>query len=120
MNTQKFCVVFDGPPGAVSGRFVEVEDAGSQSISFGHWTKSPEDGFWRLWFDESEELAALRAANAELAAALRRIEALLSPSYFHQGASVACLVAREVLAKHCSRQALASRKDNEPVIEPQL
>ena len=40
-------IVFDGPPGPESGRFVEVEDAGGKGICFGEWTHRP-DGYWAL------------------------------------------------------------------------
>lgn len=40
-------IVFDGPPGPVSGRFVEVENSSRSSISFGEWLKR-DDGFWVL------------------------------------------------------------------------
>lgn len=40
-------IVFDGPPGPESGRFVEVEDASGKSINFGQWVKR-EDGYWVL------------------------------------------------------------------------
>lgn len=37
-DEQKFIdVVFDGPPSAESGRFVEVENAQGQSINIGQW-----------------------------------------------------------------------------------
>ena len=39
-------IVFDGPPSHESGRFVEVEEAGS-SIEIGSWFKRP-DGLWAL------------------------------------------------------------------------
>lgn len=42
-------VVFDGPPGHESGRFVEVEDSDGRSISFGEWLQRP-DGYWALRF----------------------------------------------------------------------
>src|ERR1700704_3772027 len=38
-------IVFDGPPGPVSGRFVKVENAKGQSIKFGERIKR-EDGRW--------------------------------------------------------------------------
>lgn len=41
-------IVFDGPPGPDSGRFVEVEDESGASIKLGEWEES-KDGFWRLW-----------------------------------------------------------------------
>ncbi len=40
-------IVFDGPPGAVPGRFVEVENAEGRSISLGEWIERP-DGYWVL------------------------------------------------------------------------
>ncbi len=40
-------VVFDGPPGAESGRFVEVEDQERRSIALGQWVKR-HDGYWVL------------------------------------------------------------------------
>lgn len=40
-------VVFDGPPGPVAGRFVEVEDASGSSIRVGEWIERP-DGNWAL------------------------------------------------------------------------
>ena len=40
-------VVLDGPPGAVSGRFVEVEDEDGAGINFGRWVER-EDGTWAL------------------------------------------------------------------------
>jgi hypothetical protein len=40
-------IVFDGPPGHESGRFVEVEDHTGRSISFGRWLQR-DDGFWVL------------------------------------------------------------------------
>lgn len=39
-------VVFDGPPGPTSGRFVEVERDG-KSIGVGRWVERP-DGLWAL------------------------------------------------------------------------
>ena len=40
-------IVFDGPPGPESGRFVEVEDANGRSIRLGEWVARP-DGYWAL------------------------------------------------------------------------
>lgn len=36
-------IVFDGPPGAVPGRFVEVEDDTGASVSVGQWINRPDD-----------------------------------------------------------------------------
>ena len=40
-------IVFDGPPGPDSGRFVEVENANGRSIRLGEWVARP-DGLWAL------------------------------------------------------------------------
>ena len=40
-------VVFDGPPEAESGRFVEVEDETGASIAAGEWIER-ENGYWAL------------------------------------------------------------------------
>jgi hypothetical protein len=40
-------VVFDGPPGPESGRFVEVEDVLGNGLSVGKWEEM-ENGMWRL------------------------------------------------------------------------
>lgn len=40
-------IVFDGPPGPQSGRFVEVETPDGRSISVGEW-KQRADGLWAL------------------------------------------------------------------------
>lgn len=40
-------VVFDGPPGPTSGRFVEVETPDGRSVNVGEW-KRREDGYWVL------------------------------------------------------------------------
>ena len=44
---EKVDIVFDGPPGPESGRFVEVESPPGRSISFGEWVER-EDGYWAL------------------------------------------------------------------------
>jgi hypothetical protein len=40
-------VIFDGPPGPESGRFVEVETDNGHSINAGEWIERP-DGLWAL------------------------------------------------------------------------
>jgi hypothetical protein len=42
-------VVFDGPPGHESGRFVEVEDEDGRGIGCGRW-RERDDGYWALRF----------------------------------------------------------------------
>ena len=43
-------IVFDGPPGPESGRFVEVENQQGRSVNVGEWIQRP-DGFWVLRFN---------------------------------------------------------------------
>lgn len=40
-------IIFDGPPGPNSGRFVEVETPDSRSIRFGEWVQRSY-GYWAL------------------------------------------------------------------------
>ncbi len=40
-------IVFDGPPGPESCKFVEVEDDQGRSINFGDWVER-DDGYWVL------------------------------------------------------------------------
>lgn len=44
---QKVCIVFDGPPGPESGRFVEAEDEYGRGIRVGEWVERP-GGMWAL------------------------------------------------------------------------
>jgi|SRR6516162_6203360 hypothetical protein len=46
-------IVFDGPPGHESGRFVEVEDSFGRSIYVGEWVQR-EDGFRALRLKQSD------------------------------------------------------------------
>lgn len=46
-------VVFDGPPGPKSGRFIEVENAAGESIRLGDWIHCDDGrggGYWKLRF----------------------------------------------------------------------
>lgn len=47
MATETIDIVFDGPPGPESGRFVEVEDLDGKSVGVGEWVKR-HDGYWAL------------------------------------------------------------------------
>ena len=44
-------IIFDGPPGPESGRFVEVEDDDGKSITIGEWIER-DDGYWVLRITE--------------------------------------------------------------------
>jgi hypothetical protein len=50
-------IVFDGPPGHESGRFVEVEDQSGHSISVGEW-RDRGDGLWALRIHRDSRPAA--------------------------------------------------------------
>jgi len=60
-------ILFDGPPGPVSGHFVEVENEEGESIDAGTWTD--EDGIWVLTIPAptNDELAFMRERDAALA-----------------------------------------------------
>ena len=69
--SNKFFIVFDGPPSHESGRFVEVETEHGISISAGKWTQR--DGFWLLgpFQEASDDSELLSSANRALAEQLR-------------------------------------------------
>src|ERR1035437_9773235 len=48
---QPINIVFDGPPSAVSGRFVEVELDDGSGVNAGEWIERP-DGKWALRITE--------------------------------------------------------------------
>lgn len=68
-------IVFDGPPGPTSGRFIEVEDPKGRSISIGHWWQRP-DGYWALRIPCKDGVLADREAGSMTATELRRRNAL--------------------------------------------
>lgn len=66
MGSGFFDVVFDGPPGKVSGRFVEVENAAGHSIgSVGEWVDRG-DGTWALRIDATHPLERMLREQREL------------------------------------------------------
>ena len=79
---EKIRIVFDGPPGPESGRFVEVENERGEGLSFGEWKHDSE--FWYLEFDnpairlnEYEKLKkAMDVLKDEMEASVRLIEYL--------------------------------------------
>lgn len=46
-------IVFDGPPGPIAGRFVEVETPDGRGIRVGQWIER-ENGLWALVLDVNE------------------------------------------------------------------
>lgn len=50
----KIDIVFDGPPGPQSGRFIEVEDMEGKSIRVGEWIRRP-DGYWVLRLETADQ-----------------------------------------------------------------
>jgi hypothetical protein len=52
-------IVFDGPPGHESGRFVEVE-RDDKSIRIGEWVKRA-DGYWALRLPDPERATTERS-----------------------------------------------------------
>jgi|HubBroStandDraft_5_1064220.scaffolds.fasta_scaffold51463_2 hypothetical protein len=60
---QHLDIVFDGPPTANAGRFVEVEDDKSRSIAIGKWVDRG-DGFYVLRITPKELLDFFYGPNA--------------------------------------------------------
>lgn len=62
MSDQRYIdVVFDGPPGPVAGRFVEVEDGDGFSIGLGKWIEGRREDvpYWRLRMPDPRALAEI-------------------------------------------------------------
>jgi hypothetical protein len=62
-------IVFDGPPGPESCRFVEVENEAGASINAGEWVERP-DGCWELRIQQSPLPVAGYTAQPEAKVAL--------------------------------------------------
>ncbi len=61
---QTFYVIFDGPPGPESGRFVECETNEGVGVRVGEWDQK--DGYWRLGpFKEADETEQLLRAKVQ-------------------------------------------------------
>ena len=60
-------IVFDGPPGPVSGRFIEVEDSEGRSFRLGEWILR-EDGLYALRVQKSDIRAPEVLATVEIPA----------------------------------------------------
>ena len=70
--TKNLHVVFDGPPGHESGRFVEVENDTGASVRAGEWAERP-DGLWDLTIPRAcPDLAQALRASLEREAELER------------------------------------------------
>ena len=79
-------IVFDGPPGPESGRFVEVEDANGRGFRLGEWVERS-DGLWALRIpnltareaDVEMQMQAVRRAlvrdNRDKTAIIRELQA---------------------------------------------
>jgi len=86
MSEKQFIdIVFDGPPGSQSGRFIEVEQPPGTSIAFGEWLQRP-DGLWVLrisgllpdLIQAKDDIEALRAELDSLRAWKRSIDEALN------------------------------------------
>jgi hypothetical protein len=62
-------VVFDGPPGPVAGRFVEVEDENGVSIRAGKWIDRA-DGYWALRIPSRAPVPEMPEAWSDLISAI--------------------------------------------------
>ena len=68
---RKMHIIFDGPPGPVTGRFVEVEDDHGKSIRVGEWEQRGE--YWHLILDVDADLDAALAERDALAARVKSL-----------------------------------------------
>lgn len=81
-------IVFDGPPGHIPGRFVEVENQDGAGINFGEWVHR-EDGYWVLRFVSrnlsinNSYIKALEQRNTELEAENKRLREEVEPDAVH-------------------------------------
>ncbi|KKN66515.1 hypothetical protein LCGC14_0470490 [marine sediment metagenome] len=57
-------ILFDGPPGNQSGRFVEIEDSQKQGIEIGEWVKR--GTYWALRIPDPRRMTELEDKVAEL------------------------------------------------------
>jgi hypothetical protein len=68
MHLEPLDIVFDGPPEALSGRFIEVENMAGASVNIGTWIKR-NDGYWALRIPCHYDLMMrVRELEAELSA----------------------------------------------------
>lgn len=111
-------VIFDGPPGPESGRFVEVEDDRGNSIRAGEWSKR-RDGLWVLSLDATvAEADKPSAAGGTLTQeALEDMRAAFSDALdrsevFAVVRDLRGLAAQEVLGGRGARAEVASRGAN--------
>jgi hypothetical protein len=77
---QDLFVIFDGPPGPTSGRFVEVEDAAGQSHRLGEWEQRL-DGEWTLGPIAAFDDACLMKVKPGEPIFVLRAQDLLSPVF---------------------------------------
>jgi len=64
MRYQRLKVMFDGPPGPESGRFIEVEKEDGSSVNAGKWEEL-EDGRWALWLRVIDEDVSIMPEEPE-------------------------------------------------------
>lgn len=74
MGYQKLAVVFDGPPGPETGRFVEIEREDGSSVKAGRWEERTEDGLWVLHLRVIDEDIAHPNPKHEKRDAMNRLE----------------------------------------------
>ena len=68
-------IVFDGPPGANSGYFVEIEDDQGKGLLIGEWTERP-FGLWALRITDLPEERRRREDHEERRRGERRCTGL--------------------------------------------
>ena len=70
MSRERLYIVFDGPPGPDSCRFVEVENQHGASVKAGEWTQCAQSPFWQLGpfyrQPQREEVVWVAVTNTDL------------------------------------------------------
>jgi len=64
MSEQAINIIFDGPPGPSSGRFIEVETDSGWSLNVGEWIERP-DGLWALRIEQPQPITDLSQGEQE-------------------------------------------------------
>ena len=63
-------IIFDGPPGPESGRFIEVETDDGKSINIGEWSEICRSGIWALRITELPEGSMDKSVEAKYIASV--------------------------------------------------
>ena len=73
-SDQEINIIFNGPPGPMPIRFIEIEDADGNSINVGEWARR-EDDYWSLRIPHpSVKITKLEAEIERLEKHIQKLE----------------------------------------------